>query len=129
MPETAPSASTASTLRPLIDILAELVGAAHVLTHDDPATDLSAWENDWRKRQQGRALAVVRPGCTEEVAAGVRARAAAGGSIVPQGGHTGLLPAGDFSAELQAARGEVLRAVVALPGACGVFGPARAHTA
>ena len=59
MPETAPSASTASTLRPLIDTLSELVGAAHVLTHDDPATDLSAWENDWRKRQQGRALAVV----------------------------------------------------------------------
>lgn len=91
MPETAPSASTASTLRPLIDTLAGLVGAAHVLTHDDPATDLSPWENDWRKRQQGRALAVVRPGCTEEVAAVVRACAAAGVSIVPQGGNTGLV--------------------------------------
>ncbi|WP_372660184.1 FAD-binding oxidoreductase [Hydrogenophaga sp.] len=75
-------------------LLAELrqaVGEAHVLTHEDPATDLSAWENDWRRRAQGRALAVVRPGSTPEVAAVVRACAAAGASIVPQGGNTGLV--------------------------------------
>ncbi|MDP2095699.1 MAG: FAD-binding oxidoreductase [Hydrogenophaga sp.] len=75
----------------LINSLRDAVGAAHVLTHEDPATDLSAWEQDWRKRTQGLALAVVRPGSTPEVAAVVRACAAAGTSIVPQGGNTGLV--------------------------------------
>jgi FAD/FMN-containing dehydrogenase len=78
----------------LIAQLQAAVGAAHVLTHDDPATDLSAWEQDWRKRAHGRALAVVRPGNTAEVAAVVKACAAAGTSIVPQGGNTGLVVGG-----------------------------------
>jgi FAD/FMN-containing dehydrogenase len=75
----------------LLDTLRAALGPAHVLTHEDPATDLSAWENDWRKRARGRALAVVRPGSTAEVAAIVKACAAAGVSIVPQGGNTGLV--------------------------------------
>ena len=75
----------------LITTLRSIVGHAQVLTHDDPATDLSAWEQDWRKRMRGRALAVVRPGHTAEVAAVVKACAAAGVSIVPQGGNTGLV--------------------------------------
>jgi FAD/FMN-containing dehydrogenase len=75
----------------LIAQLRAAVGEAHVLTHDDPQTDLSAWENDWRKRAHGRALAVVRPGNSAEVAAVVKACAAAGASIVPQGGNTGLV--------------------------------------
>jgi len=75
----------------LLQALREAVGPAQVLTHEDPAADLSAWENDWRKRAQGRALAVVRPGSTAEVAAVVRACAQAGASIVPQGGNTGLV--------------------------------------
>ncbi|EER60134.1 FAD linked oxidase domain protein [Acidovorax delafieldii 2AN] len=70
----------------LIDTLRHIVGAAHVLTDGD----LSAWEQDWRRRERGKALAVVRPGTTEEVAAVVRACAAAGNAIVPQGGNTGL---------------------------------------
>ncbi|MDP3135243.1 MAG: FAD-binding oxidoreductase, partial [Burkholderiaceae bacterium] len=67
--------------------LREIVGAAYVLTEGD----LSAWELDWRRRQPGRALAVVRPGSTAEVAAVLRACADAGVSIVPQGGNTGLV--------------------------------------
>ncbi|NMM75169.1 hydroxyacid dehydrogenase [Acidovorax sp. SRB_24] len=39
---------------------------------------------------RGKALAVVRPGNVQEVAAVVRACAAAGAPIVPQGGNTGL---------------------------------------
>ena len=70
----------------LIDTLRHIVGAAHVLSDGD----LSAWEQDWRRRERGKALAVVRPGSTDEVAAVVRACAAAGISIVPQGGNTGL---------------------------------------
>ena len=78
-----------------LDTLRDIVGAAHVLTRNDPganpSTHLQAWEQDWRKRSQGRALAVVRPAHTEEVAAVVRACAAAGAGIVPQGGNTGLV--------------------------------------
>ncbi|HNT37512.1 MAG TPA: FAD-binding oxidoreductase [Rubrivivax sp.] len=66
------------------------VGAAHVLAEGD----LSAWELDWRRRWRGRALAVVRPGSTTEVAAVVQACAAHGVSLVPQGGNTGLVGGG-----------------------------------
>ena len=78
----------------LITTLKNLCGDANVLTHEDPHADLSAWEQDWRKRVKGRALAVVRPGSTQEVAAVVKACAASGTSIVPQGGNTGLVVGG-----------------------------------
>ena len=78
-------------MQPLIDSLLNnlrhTVGANNVLTDGD----LSAYELDWRKRSRGKSLAVVRPGCTAEVAAVVKACAAAGVSIVPQGGNTGLV--------------------------------------
>ncbi len=70
----------------LIDTLRTLVGPAHVMTDGD----LTAWEQDWRRRVRGKALAVVRPANTQEVAAVVKACAAAGTAIVPQGGNTGL---------------------------------------
>ncbi|MBS0404476.1 MAG: FAD-binding oxidoreductase [Proteobacteria bacterium] len=70
----------------LLDTLRQAVGAAHVLTEGD----LAAYEQDWRRRERGRALAVVRPASTAEVAAVVRACAAQGVAIVPQGGNTGL---------------------------------------
>ena len=72
------------------ELLAEirtLVGGAHVLTDQD----LSAWEWDWRKRYRGRALAVVRPASTQEVAGVVKACAQHGVAVVPQGGNTGLV--------------------------------------
>ena len=72
---------------PLLDSLRGIVGAPHVLTQGD----LSAWEMDWRKRERGHALAVVRPGSTDEVAQVVKACAAAGVSMVPQGGNTGMV--------------------------------------
>jgi FAD/FMN-containing dehydrogenase len=74
----------------VLDDLRACVGAAHVLTEGD----LSPWEVDWRRRWRGRALAVVRPATTAEVAAVVRACAAAGAGIVPQGGNTGLVGGG-----------------------------------
>ena len=70
----------------LLDTLRALVGAPHVITDGD----LTAWEQDWRRRARGKALAVVRPANTQEVAAVVHACAAAGTAIVPQGGNTGL---------------------------------------
>ena len=75
----------------LLETLRRTVGAANVLTHEDPTTDLTAWELDWRRRERGRALAVVRPGSTQEVADVVKACAAASTSIVPQGGNTGMV--------------------------------------
>jgi FAD/FMN-containing dehydrogenase len=74
----------------LLDQFRQICGAAHVLTHEDPTTDLSAWERDWRKRAQGRALAVVRPANVQEVSEVVKACSKANVSIVPQGGNTGL---------------------------------------
>lgn len=75
----------------LIAELRQRVGAAYVLTHEDPATDLTSWELDWRGRERGRALAIVRPANTAEVAAVVRACAARRVPIVPQGGNTGMV--------------------------------------
>jgi FAD/FMN-containing dehydrogenase len=74
----------------LLAALRAAVGDAHVRADGD----LSAWEIDWRKRWHGKALAVVRPGSTEEVATVVKACAAHGTSIVPQGGNTGLVGGG-----------------------------------
>ncbi|MDZ4400094.1 FAD-binding oxidoreductase, partial [Hydrogenophaga sp.] len=74
-------------MNPLLDTLRRIVGANHVLTDGD----LSAYEQDWRKRARGKALAVVRPGRTSEVAAVVKACAQAGASIVPQGGNTSMV--------------------------------------
>ena len=52
--------------------------------------DLSAWEQDWRRRSHGKSLAVVRPATTAEVAAVVKACAETATSLIPQGGNTGL---------------------------------------
>ena len=80
-------------MQTLLDELRHIVGTAHVFTDGD----LTAWEQDWRKRSHGKALAVVRPAATDEVAQVVKACAAfrqahpqSGVSIVPQGGNTSL---------------------------------------
>ena len=71
----------------LADRLREVVGSANVLQ----GGDLAAYEIDWRKRFIGKALAVVRPASTDEVARVVRLCAEHGTSIVAQGGNTGLV--------------------------------------
>jgi len=72
---------------PFISALAGIVGAEYVLTE---AGDLAPYLTDWRGRYRGAARCVVRPGNAAEVAAVVRACAAAGVPIVPQGGNTSL---------------------------------------
>src|SRR5438093_12969006 len=74
------SASVIASLQACID-------PAQVLT--DPG-DLVPYNADWRGRYRGDALAVVRPASAAEVAAVVRAAAASGTAIVPQGGNTSL---------------------------------------
>lgn len=70
----------------LLGDLQTLLGPAHVLTGDAMQTYLQ----DWRRRYQGNALAVVWPGTTADVAAVVRLCAAHNTPVVPQGGNTGL---------------------------------------
>ncbi len=78
-----------------LQTLSDLIGAAHVLTAETPDA-LAIYESDWRGRERGQALCVARPSTTAEVAAVVKACAAARAqglalSIVPQGGNTGLV--------------------------------------
>lgn len=75
----------------LIVALSDIVGSANVLSE---AADCAAYEEDWRGRYKGRALCVVRPANTAEVAAVVKACVAAGVAMVPQGGNTGLVGGG-----------------------------------
>lgn len=70
----------------LLPELEKLLGANQVLTGEAAAPYLV----DWRGRYKGQALAVVRPGSTEEVAAVVRLCAQHQVPIVPSGGNTGM---------------------------------------
>ena len=74
-----------------LQTLQSIVGEANVLIESD-SNDLVQYVRDWRGRERGVALAVVRPNSTEQVAAIVKACAATPGvSIVPQGGNTGMV--------------------------------------
>lgn len=70
-----------------LDALRERLDAAGLLI----GGDLSAYENDWRRRYVGRALAVARPASTDEVAAVLRLCHEHRVAVVPQGGNTGLV--------------------------------------
>jgi FAD/FMN-containing dehydrogenase len=72
----------------LLADLRTLVGEPHCLTD---AGMRASYETDWTRRFAGTALAVVRPGSTDEVAAVLRACTAARVGVVPQGGNTGLV--------------------------------------
>ena len=74
----------------LVSALQAALGPAQVLSEGD----LAAWEQDWRKRWRGKALAVVRPGTPDEVAQVLKLCAAHGATVVPQGGNTGLVGGG-----------------------------------
>lgn len=71
----------------LIAQLQASLGNDQVIT--EPAAQAS-YLKDWRGRYQGRALAVVLPQSTGQVADVVRLCVGAGVPIVPQGGNTGL---------------------------------------
>lgn len=75
----------------LLDALRSIVGSEHLL---GAGAACEPFESDWRGRYQGKALCVVRPGDTAQVAAVVAACAAAGVAMVPQGGNTGLVGGG-----------------------------------
>ncbi|HEX6654925.1 MAG TPA: FAD-binding oxidoreductase [Candidatus Limnocylindria bacterium] len=72
----------------LLSALRTAVGEQHVLADADLR---AGYETDWTRRWRGEALAVVRPGSSEEVSAVLLACADAGAAVVPQGGNTGLV--------------------------------------
>jgi FAD/FMN-containing dehydrogenase len=86
-----PPKSEAVHRLPFVDVparLADIVGERNVLV--DPA-EMGAYLVEPRDLFRGRALCVVRPGSTAEVAASVAFCAETGTKIVPQGGNTGLV--------------------------------------
>jgi len=84
-----------SNAEQLTATLISALGRDHVLTDPD---QMASYLGDWTGRWRGQAALVVRPGSTAEVVAVVRACAAAGVAMVPQGGNTSLaggsVPAG-----------------------------------
>jgi len=71
----------------LIEGLKAIVGERNVITDDHGR---EPFENDWRGQFHGRALAVVKPGNTDEVSRVVQLLAREKIAIVPQGGNTSL---------------------------------------
>ncbi|WP_020202572.1 FAD-binding oxidoreductase [Cupriavidus sp. WS] len=78
---------TATQFESFLALCRAALGSQHVLTDD---ADKAPYLTDWRKRYTGEAIAVLRPGTTEEVAAAVHACHAHQIAMVPQGGNTGL---------------------------------------
>ena len=72
----------------IIERLGHIVGASHVLTADG---DMAGYLSEPRDLYRGRALCVVRPGSTAEVAAVLKLCNDEGLRVTPQGGNTGLV--------------------------------------
>ena len=71
----------------LLDDIAGIVGKAGVLT----GADVAARPASWLRPEPSRAKAIVRPASTEEVSAVRRLCHAAGQTVIPVGGNTGLV--------------------------------------
>ena len=71
----------------LLAALVDIVGVTNCVTD---AQALEPHVTEWRDVLHGRALAMVMPRTTEEVAAVIKQCARAGVAVVPQGGNTGL---------------------------------------
>jgi len=74
-------------MQSLIEQFFEVLGKQYVLTEE---VDKLPYLTDWRKRYTGKALAVLLPKTTNEVADIVKLCATKNIAIVPQGGHTGF---------------------------------------
>lgn len=66
----------------------QIIGTVYVLTDE---VDTLPFVTDWRQRFVGKALAVLKPGSSHEVAQLVKLCVQFSVSIVPQGGNTGLV--------------------------------------
>ncbi len=84
MADTQPPLSAVS----LLPAIRAIVGDRGLLTD---AADTASYAQDWRKLFTGQTPAVIRPANTAELAAVVKLAAAAGVSLVPQGGNTSMV--------------------------------------
>ncbi|MBR7798713.1 FAD-binding oxidoreductase [Undibacterium fentianense] len=75
-------------MQTFINLCKAIVGNEHVLTSE---VEQKSYLEDWRQRVVGKALAIVRPSNTEQVAALVQLCQDHHVPIVPQGGNTGLV--------------------------------------
>jgi FAD/FMN-containing dehydrogenase len=82
------TAARSTTADDLLGRLVARLGADHVIADPDA---MAAYLREPRNRYHGRALGVVLPGSTAEVAAIVALCNETGTKIVPQGGNTGLV--------------------------------------
>lgn len=71
----------------IVSALSDICGAKYVLTGD---AEISPYLTDWRGHYKGNAMAIARPGSTDEVSQILRLANAHGIPIVPQGGNTSL---------------------------------------
>lgn len=71
-----------------LDQCRQLIGDAYVLTTE---SDMASYLLDHRQRYTGKAIAVLKPANTQQVADIVKLCAAQRIAIVPQGGNTGLV--------------------------------------
>lgn len=71
----------------MIDRLRDIVGSKGIIS--DPS-EMTPYLTDWRGRKQGRAVCVVLPASTDEVAAVMRVAAEERQPVFPLGGNTGL---------------------------------------
>ncbi len=74
-----------------VNRLRAIVGERGLITDDQGK---HPYLTDWRENYLGKALAIVRPASSEEVAAVVKLCAAEKVAIVPQGGNTGMAGGG-----------------------------------
>ena len=97
--------SSSSAVTDLLDRIAGLVGPKAVITDQEL---IAPWLTDWRGRWSGKASLLLAPASTDEVVAIVRAAAATGVALVPQGGNTsmvgGATPPADGSAVIVSLR-------------------------
>ena len=70
-----------------LEALRAIIGERYVVTEPH---DIAPFLTDHRGRYHGAAIAVLRPGSTDEVSRVVKTCSDAGIAIVPQGGNTGL---------------------------------------
>ena len=73
-----------------IETLVRIVGDRHAIRDE---ADMAPYLIEWRDRYHGKAVLVLMPGSTDEVAAILRCANEARVGIVPQGGNTGLVGA------------------------------------
>ena len=79
--------SAPSDTRAFVDALGSLLGPKGIATD---AEAMAPWLTDWRGRYTGRAIALVSPASTDQVADVVALCGKHGVAIVPQGGNSGM---------------------------------------